>query len=50
VESLVDSKNFGIIESGNFNICALTNMIKPGLYILKVEMNADVKTMPFIKK
>jgi glucosylceramidase len=48
--SLVTSKNFGIIESGDFNVSFPADNIKPGLYILKVKMNGDIKTIPFVKK
>jgi hypothetical protein len=48
--SLVDSKDFGIIESGTFNVSYTVNKVKPGLYILKVQMNGDIKTISFVKK
>ena len=47
---LIDSKNFGTIEKGNFNVSIPANDIKPGLYILKFQMNAEIKTICFVKK
>jgi pectate lyase len=47
---LVASKNFGVIESGTLNLSFPADNVKPGLYILKVKMNGEVKTIPFIKK
>jgi pectinesterase len=48
--SLVDSKNFGIIEKGNFNVSIPASNINSGIYILKVQMNAEIITLPFVKK
>lgn len=46
---LVDDKNFGIIESGTFKISLPANNIKPGMYVIKVQISTDVKTLRFLK-
>jgi len=47
---LVESKNFGTIESGSFNMTFPADHVKPGLYILRIQMSTGIKTIPFVKK
>jgi len=50
VGKLILSRNMGVYEKGNFVVSIPASTIKPGFYVVKVQMDAGVKTMSFIKK
>jgi hypothetical protein len=47
---LIDSRNMGVLEKGNFKVSIPAETIKPGIYIVKIQMDASIETISFIKK